>query len=368
MTAVTQEDVLDALRAVRDSARGADIVSLGMVNGLSIADGAVSFAIEVKAEDGPKLEPLRRAAEGAVAKLPGVTRVTAVLTAHRAQTAPSARNRSHPHQSEKLALPGVRTIVAVASGKGGVGKSTVAANLAVGLTALGLKVGLLDCDIYGPSMPLMMGVKTRPSMSADGKRLAPPESFGIKVMSMGFLAADRTPMIWRGPMVSQAVDQMLRGVAWEPLDILVVDMPPGTGDAQLTLTQRVPLSGAIIVSTPQDIALLDARRGLAMFRQVEVPVLGIIENMSYFVCPHCGQRSDVFSHGGAEREATESHVAFLGAIPLDIAIRDTSDSGRPITATAPESEHAKAFRAIAGKIWDAVSGGGARTAPRIVVQ
>ena len=369
MSIVTEQDVLNALRAVRDPKRGGDLVSLGMISGLSIADGAVSFAIEVNADDGPRLESLRKAAEDAVGRLSGVKRVTAVLTAHRAQAKAPPNARPHSHQSEKLALPGVRTIVAVASGKGGVGKSTVAANLAVGLTALGLKVGLLDCDIYGPSMPLMMGIKTRPSMSADGKRLAPPESFGIKVMSMGFLAAERTPMIWRGPMVSQAVDQMLRGVAWEPLDILVVDMPPGTGDAQLTLTQRVPLSGVVIVSTPQDIALLDARRGLAMFRHVEVPVLGIVENMSYFLCPHCGERSDIFSHGGAEREAAESNVAFLGAIPLDIAIRDTSDSGRPITATAPDSAHAKAFRAIAEKVWHAVaSGTSARQAPRIVIQ
>jgi ATP-binding protein involved in chromosome partitioning len=369
MNIVTEQDVLDALRTVREPKRGNDVVSLGMISGLSIADGAVRFAIEVNPDDGPSLEPLRKAAEDAVSGLHGVGRVTAVLTAHRAQPAGPPRGQAQPPHGEKLALPGVRAIVAVASGKGGVGKSTVAANLAVGLTALGLKVGLLDCDIYGPSMPLMMGVKARPSMSGDGKRLTPPESFGVKVMSMGFLAAERTPLIWRGPMVSQAVDQMLRGVVWEPLDILVVDMPPGTGDAQLTLTQRVPLSGAVIVSTPQDIALLDARRGLAMFRQVEVPILGIVENMSYFLCPHCGERSDIFSHGGAEREAAESNVAFLGAIPLDIAIRDTSDSGRPITATAPESAHAKAFRTIAEKVWHAVtSGTSARKAPRIVIQ
>jgi len=367
MAEITEQRVLDALRTVRDPERGGDIVALGMVSGLNVTEGRVSFSLAIDPKDAPRMEPLRKTAEAAVAALPGVVSAAAILTAHRAQPAP--QHAAHAHGA-KPGLAGVRAIVAVASGKGGVGKSTVAANLALGLAAQGLKVGLLDCDVYGPSMPLMMGVKDKPTKAADGKRLAPPVSYGIKVMSMGFLASDKTPMIWRGPMVANAVEQMLRGVEWEPLDVLVVDMPPGTGDAQLTLAQRVPLAGAVIVSTPQDIALLDARKGLNMFRQLEVPVLGIIENMSYFHCPHCGERTDVFGHGGAKREADDTKVEFLGEIPLDIAIRDTSDSGKPITATQPDSKHAEAFREIARKVWAKVSGesAGARTPPRIVVQ
>ncbi|MGE0095490.1 MAG: Mrp/NBP35 family ATP-binding protein [Alphaproteobacteria bacterium] len=367
MAEIPEKRVLDALRAVRDPDRGGDIVALGMVSGLNVTEGRVSFSLAIDPKDAARLEPLRKTAEAAVAALPGVISAAAILTAHRAQPTPQHAARAH---GAKPGLAGVRAIVAVASGKGGVGKSTVAANLALGLAAQGLKVGLLDCDVYGPSMPLMMGVKDKPTKAADGKRLAPPVSYGIKVMSMGFLASDKTPMIWRGPMVANAVEQMLRGVEWEPLDVLVVDMPPGTGDAQLTLAQRVPLAGAVIVSTPQDIALLDARKGLNMFRQLEVPVLGIIENMSYFHCPHCGERTEVFGHGGAKREAHDTKVEFLGEIPLDIAIRDTSDSGKPITATQPDSKHAEAFREIARKVWVKVSGEGtgARTPPRIVVQ
>ena len=367
MAEITEQRVLDALRTVRDPDRGGDVVALGMVSGLNITQGRVSFSLAIDPKDAARLEPLRKTAEETVAALPGVVSAAAILTAHRAQ--PTQQRAPHAHGA-KPGLAGVRAIVAVASGKGGVGKSTVAANLALGLAAQGLKVGLLDCDVYGPSMPLMMGVKDKPTKAADGKRLAPPVSYGVKVMSMGFLASDKTPMIWRGPMVANAVEQMLRGVEWEPLDVLVVDMPPGTGDAQLTLAQRVPLAGAVIVSTPQDIALLDARKGLNMFRQLEVPVLGIVENMSYFHCPHCGERTDVFGHGGAKREAEDTKVEFLGEIPLDIAIRDTSDSGKPITATQPDSKHAEAFREIARKVWAKVSGenAGVRTPPRIVVQ
>ena len=365
MAEITEQRVLDALRTVRDPERGGDIVALGMVSGLNVTEGRVSFSLAIDPKDAPRMEPLRKTAEAAVAALPGVVSAAAILTAHRAQPAP--QHAAHAHGA-KPGLAGVRAIVAVASGKGGVGKSTVAANLALGLAAQGLKVGLLDCDVYGPSMPLMMGVKDKPTKAADGKRLAPPVSYGIKVMSMGFLASDKTPMIWRGPMVANAVEQMLRGVEWEPLDVLVVDMPPGTGDAQLTLAQRVPLAGAVIVSTPQDIALLDARKGLNMFRQLEVPVLGIIENMSYFHCPHCGERTDVFGHGGAKREADDTKVEFLGEIPLDIAIRDTSDSGKPITATQPDSKHAEAFREIARKVWAKVSVDTGRKPPKIVAQ
>ena len=270
----------------------------------------------------------------------------------------------HPPSPVSPASP---HIVAVASGKGGVGKSTTAVNLALALAAAGRRVGLLDADIYGPSMPRMMGISGRPDVTHD-KKLVPMSNYGIKVMSMGFLVDEDTPMIWRGPMVMSALEQMMREVVWGELDVLVVDLPPGTGDAQLTMAQRVPLAGAVIVSTPQDIALLDARKGLNMFRKVDVPVLGIVENMSYFVCPHCGERTEIFAHGGARREAERLGVDFLGEIPLDIAIRETSDGGRPIVVAEPDSPHAEAYRAIADKVWAKLAGATARAAPRIVVQ
>jgi ATP-binding protein involved in chromosome partitioning len=262
----------------------------------------------------------------------------------------------------------VRAIIAVASGKGGVGKSTTSVNLALALAAIGRKVGLLDADIYGPSLPRMMGITGKPTTTPDGKTLKPMENYGVKCMSMGFMVAEDTPMIWRGPMVMSALEQMLRDVEWGDLDVLVVDMPPGTGDAQLTMAQRVPLAGAVIVSTPQDIALLDARKGLNMFRKVDVPVLGVIENMSYFLCPHCGERSDIFSHGGARKEAERMGVDFLGEIPLDIAIRETSDGGKPIVVSQPSSPHAAVYRTIAEAVWAKLSGGTVRATPKISVE
>jgi ATP-binding protein involved in chromosome partitioning len=373
MVRLNEQQILDALKAVQEPSTGRDIVSLGMVDGLVIKDGNVYFAIEVEPSRAASLEPMRLAAEKAVEGLEGVLSVTAALTAH----APPAAARGHaqgpaskPAAPQKPLVPGVRSIVAVASGKGGVGKSTTAVNLACGLAAGGLRVGLLDADIYGPSQPRMLGITGRPN-SKDGKVLEPMVNHGIKCMSMGFLVPEDTPMIWRGPMVMSALQQMLRDVNWGELDILVVDMPPGTGDAQLTMAQQVPLSGAVIVSTPQDIALLDARKGLNMFRKVDVPVLGIIENMSYFSCPNCGHRSDIFSHGGAHLEADRLGTEFLGEIPLDIAIRETSDSGQPIVISDPASPHAIVYRAIAARIWakvEAELGGAKRQAPRIVVQ
>jgi ATP-binding protein involved in chromosome partitioning len=364
--------VLDALRRVLDPDRRQDIVSLNMVTGLVVRDGHVGFSIEVDPKRGPHLEPLRKAAEKAVEALPGILSVTAVLTAQKsaapAQRASGAGPAGGPNSpGGKQLVPGVKNIVAVASGKGGVGKSTTATNLALALAAKGLKVGILDADIYGPSQPRMMGISGRPH-SPDGKTLTPMENYGVKVMSMGFLVAEDTPMIWRGPMVMGALEQMLRDVAWGELDVLVVDMPPGTGDAQLTISQRVPLAGAVIVSTPQDIALLDARKGLNMFRKVDVPVLGIIENMSYHVCTKCGHREDIFSHGGARKEAEKLGTEFLGELPLDIVIRETSDSGRPVTVSDPGNEHAQAYRCIADRMWEKLSGAGARQAPKIVVQ
>jgi ATP-binding protein involved in chromosome partitioning len=384
MAEVTEKDVLAALGQVRDPDKGSDIVSLGMISGMVIRNGNVGFAIEVEAERGPRLEPLRKAAETAVEILPGVLSVTAVLTAETGPRAAGGPPRPHsapqpaghpPHAPHAPAqkgglVPGCKAIVAVASGKGGVGKSTVAANLALALHANGLRVGVLDADIYGPSMPRMLGISGRPTASADGKILKPMENYGIKVMSIGFLVPEDTAMIWRGPMVMSALQQMLRDVDWGELDIMVVDMPPGTGDAQLTMAQQVALAGAVIVSTPQDIALIDARRGLTMFNKVNVPVLGIIENMSYFLCPHCGERTEIFSHGGARQEAARLDTEFLGEVPLDLAIRETSDEGRPIAVSDPSSPYALLFREIAARLWQKISGEGAplRAPPRIVVE
>ncbi|MBL9034195.1 MAG: iron-sulfur cluster carrier protein ApbC [Rhodospirillaceae bacterium] len=380
---VTEAQVLDALRKValppEGNFRGGDLVGAGMVNGLALRDGHVAFAIEVDPKDGAKLEPVRKAAEQAVMQLSGVLSVSAVLTAHRpAQAAqpqrPTGPGHQHGHAhghaqpgGGKLSLPGVKHIIAVASGKGGVGKSTTAVNLALALHGLGLRVGLLDADVYGPSQPRMMGISGKPA-SKDGKVMEPMQNHGIKVMSMGFLIEEETPMIWRGPMVMSAVTQMLRDVNWGELDVLVCDLPPGTGDTQLTMAQNVPLSGAIIVSTPQDIALLDAKKGLNMFRKVDVPVLGIIENMSYFACPHCGEVTEIFAHGGARKEAERFGVDFLGEIPLALAIRETSDEGKPIVVSQPDSEHARAYRAIAEAIWIKLAATQPRQGPRIVVQ
>jgi ATP-binding protein involved in chromosome partitioning len=381
MARVSEQDVFEALKAVADPDRGQDIVALGMVSGVVVKDGNVGFAIEVDPKRGAEMEPLRKQAEDIVDKLPGVLSVTAVLTAHSAGSAnagpaaqapaggPAAQQASGAGAAGSL-VPGVKSIVAVASGKGGVGKSTTATNLALALASLGLSVGILDADIYGPSQPRMMGISGRPS-SPDGKILRPMENYGVKCMSMGFLVAEDTPMIWRGPMVQSALQQMLRDVDWGELDILVVDMPPGTGDAQLTMAQQVPLSGAVIVSTPQDIALIDARKGLNMFRKVDVPVLGIIENMSHFTCPNCGHESHIFSRGGARREAETLGMEFLGELPLDIEIRETSDGGRPIVVSKPDSPHAMVYVAIARRVWERVSAALDSTAaqgPRIVMQ
>ena len=321
------------------------------------------------------MEPLRKAAEKAVEGLPQVLSVTAVLTAHSGKGAadsappPGQRPAAGGATGERPLVPGVKSIVAVASGKGGVGKSTTAVNMALGLAAGGHSVGMLDADIYGPSLPRMMGISGRPT-SHDGKTLEPMQNYGVKVMSMGFLVAEDTPMIWRGPMVMSALQQMLRDVNWGELDVLVVDMPPGTGDAQLTMAQQVPLTGAVIVSTPQDIALLDARKGLNMFRKVDVPVFGIVENMSYFLCPNCGHNTPIFSHGGARREADKLGTEFLGEIPLDIEIRETSDGGRPIVVSRPDSPNALVYRAIADRVWEKIAqslGEPARQMPKIVM-
>ena len=374
MNEITAEQVLAALRHVRHPQRNHDVVSLGIVSGVVVKNGHVGFAIEVTPEEAPRLEPLRKACEQAVRSLPGVLSCTAVLTAERAPGGraaagpPPTIGRRQQGAAQAPLVPGVKAIVAVASGKGGVGKSTTAVNLAMGLAAIGERVGLLDADIYGPSLPRMAGIKGRPE-TVDGNKLRPMESFGVKVMSMGFLVEEDAPMIWRGPMVQSALQQMLGDVQWGELDVLVVDMPPGTGDAQLTMAQRVPLAGAIIVSTPQDIALLDARKAINMFRKVDVPVLGIVENMSYFCCPNCGHRSDIFAHGGARACASKYGVDFLAEIPLDVEVRETSDDGRPIVVSEPGHPIAGAYRGLAMTIRDKLAvaqGQVGRRFPRIV--
>ena len=372
MTTPNKEIIEQNLAKILDPTTGKDIISAGMVSGLQIKDGHVAFAIEVNPKDGAKMEPLRKEAETLIQNLPGVISTTVVLTAEK--QAENPQNSAQPSRGEpnenKGSLPGVSSIVAVASGKGGVGKSTTAVNLAVSLSTLGLKTGLLDADIYGPSMPRMLGITGKPS-STDGKTLDPMENFGIKVMSMGFLVEDDTPMIWRGPMVQSALEQMMRDVNWGELDVLVVDMPPGTGDVQLTMAQRVPVTGAVIVSTPQDIALLDARKGLNMFRKVDIPVLGIIENMSYFLCPDNGKKYDIFGHGGAKREAERLGVEFLGEVPIEIDVRKTSDEGHPIVISMPDTVSAKAYNEIAVRVKEAtetVQSSSSVTPPKIVIQ
>ena len=381
---ISESAVRRVLETVIDPATGKNVVAAGMVGGIATRAGHVAITLDVDPTRGAALEPLRQACEQAVRAMPDVLSATAVMTAERAApaapSAPSAapaRPHAHSHGpaakttggTGRIDVPGVKHIIAVASGKGGVGKSTTAVNLALGLAANGISTGLLDADIYGPSMPRMLGVKEKPE-SIDGKMLKPIERYGIRTMSIGYIVAEDTPMIWRGPMVSSALEQMLRDVQWGELDVLVVDMPPGTGDAQLTLAQRVALSGAVIVSTPQDIALIDARKGLAMFRKVAVPVLGIVENMSYFLCPKCGERSEIFGHGGARDEAAKLDVPFLGEIPLHLDIRTTSDSGHPIVVSQPDSAHAQAYKNIAGRVWKQLSAPqrGARPAPKIVMR
>jgi ATP-binding protein involved in chromosome partitioning len=354
---ITKEQVLDALAGVIDPERGQSVVALEMVSGIVIKGSNVGFALEVDPSEAGAKEPVRLACEKAVLALPGVTSATAVLTAERAPggsqaarpgASPMARGAPATDPATlggKSGLPGIRSVIAVASGKGGVGKSTTSVNLALALSRLGQRVGLLDADIYGPSHPRMLGITGKPR-SADGKKLMPMSNYGVRVMSMGFLVDEDAPMIWRGPMVQSAIQQMITDVEWGELDFLVVDLPPGTGDAQLTMAQRVPLAGAVIVSTPQDIALLDARKALNMFRKVDVPVLGMIENMSYFVCPHCGGRNEIFSHGGARRTAEKFGVDFLGEIPLDLMIREETDAGRPPVVSHPESPQAEAYLAV----------------------
>jgi ATP-binding protein involved in chromosome partitioning len=392
MAEVTKEAVLGRLGGIRGPDDDRDIVRRGMVSDVVIANGRVMFSITVPAERASAYEPMRTAAETAVKTIPGVANVMVVLTAEKrggsgaspvpppaARPQPPAGPRpAHGHSQPaappgrgKAGVPGVDAIIAVASGKGGVGKSTTAVNLALALSANGLRTGILDADIYGPSLPRLLNLKDRKPEVLSGRILRPLDAYGVKAMSIGFLVEEETPMIWRGPMVVSALTQMLREVEWGTLDVLVVDMPPGTGDAQLTMAQQVPLAGAVIVSTPQDLALIDARKGLNMFRRVDVPVLGIVENMSYFLCPHCGERSDIFGHGGAREEAKRLDTPFLGEVPLDMNIRLTSDAGTPIVVAEPEGVHARIYREIAERVWQGVASDratGGRPPPKIVIE
>jgi len=376
-----KDDVLAALGKV-SSPDGKPLPATGTLSDVIATDGKVFFSITVDAGEVKRWEPVRERAEAAVRATPGVSSALVALTGERAPGAgPASAPPRRPAAAQQggarpqpgghaaptpAGIPGVEAIIAVASGKGGVGKSTTAVNLALGLRDLGLKVGILDADIYGPSMPKLLAIRERPQ-TIGGNRLKPIARHGMAVMSIGFLIEEETPMIWRGPMVMSAITQMLRDVEWGTLDVMVVDMPPGTGDAQLTMAQQVPLKGAVIVSTPQDLALIDARRGIAMFRRVNVPVLGIVENMSYFQCPHCGERSDIFGHGGARHEAERLDVPFLGEVPLDMEIREKSDAGLPVVAIAPDGEHAKIYRAIAERVRAGLAGAG-RAAPKIVIE
>jgi ATP-binding protein involved in chromosome partitioning len=352
---IDENAITQALGTVHGPDGRTALTQSGAIGGLTHRDGKVYLSIVVDPKQADKAEPMRKAAESALRAVAGVTAAIVTLTSERLPGAPAAQTHGHSHAHAPAAkgasrrapesIAGIRHIVAVASGKGGVGKSTVAANLAIAMAQEGWRVGLLDADVFGPSAPRLFGLTDKPKV--EQSFLVPLVAHGVKVISIGLMIEEEAAVVWRGPMVMSAVTQLLREVAWGELDCLVVDMPPGTGDVQLTMAQSAPLAGAVIVSTPQDLALIDARRGIAMFDKVSIPVLGIIENMSYFICPHCQGRSDIFAHGGARHEAEKRGVAFLGEVPLDIVIRETSDAGRPIAAAAPDGTHAKAFRAIA---------------------
>ncbi len=346
MSEVTEAQVLEALRSVRDPEIGEDLVSLNMIKDVQVCGDAVAFSLELTTPAHPRKEEFEDECKLAVGALEKVNTVNV-----RVMSRVSAR----PSIAGKMNVEGVKNMVAVASGKGGVGKSTVAVNIALSLRGEGAKVGILDADIYGPSQPLMLGIPKAQPIAEGENKIRPLEAHGVKVMSMGFLVDEDSPVIWRGPMVMRALVQFLSETIWGELDYLILDLPPGTGDAQLTIVQQVSLAGAVIVTTPQDIALLDARKGLQMFRKTDVPILGIIENMSYYECPACGRREDIFDTGGGEKAAERYDVPFLGAIPLDVKVRAGGDLGVPIVAEEPGHPTAMAFRVAARRVAEQVS-------------
>ena len=354
MTEPTEDALRAALRAIFDPRTGSDIVRSGRVESLHCRNGEVQVALLASRNEAAAMEPVRRAVERLLGQQPGVRHAHAVLTAHRSGAAPGqapaqpAASREAPSAKPKL-LADTRFVVAVASGKGGVGKSTTATNLAVALARNGRRVGLLDADVHGPSVPTMLGARDRPGVREG--TMVPLEAWGVRALSLGMMVDADAAMIWRGPMVMGALEQLMGQADWGALDVMVVDMPPGTGDAQLTMAQRVNLAGAVIVSTPQDLALADARRGVRMFERTGVPILGLVENMSVFCCPNCGHRAELFGHGGARREAEALGVPFLGEVPLLMEVRESADSGQPIVAALPDSPAAAAYRSIADAVW-----------------
>ena len=369
---IVEEKIIKTLLEVQN-ADGKAVFEANSISSVIIKDGHIGFTIEIAPEDASRAKELKDIAEAAILSLEGVISATAMLTAHRpaSAAAQSGSAQSGSSQSAQPAQPRASTykpathVIAVASGKGGVGKSTTSINLALALSKKGMKTGILDADIYGPSLPRLIGQNKKPQTK--DKKILPIEAWGLQTMSIGYLVEEDAPTIWRGPMVMSALEQMLRDVAWEGLDVLIIDMPPGTGDAQLTLSQRAELAGAVIVSTPQDLALIDARKGLNMFLKVNVPVLGLIENMSHFNCPACGERSDIFGHGGARKEATRLGMPFLGEVPLQMEIRATSDEGKPIVASQPDSPQAMSYFAIAEALIESLANS-QQEAPKIIIE
>ena len=349
---VTREAVLDVLKSIRNPATGTDLVASDIIRALTVDGGKVRFVMEVDPTHGRAMDPVRLEAVEALERIAGAGNVSAILTAHSEAKPPDLKMGRHPTpQKGPEKLPGVKAVIAVASGKGGVGKSTVAANLAVALVAEGKKVGMLDADVYGPSQPRMLGISGRPA-SPDGKTILPLRNHGVTLMSIGLMTREDEAVVWRGPMLMGALQQMLGQVQWGTLDVLIVDLPPGTGDVQMTLAQKTQVAGAIVVSTPQDIALLDARKALNMFEKMGTKVIGMIENMSTYVCPNCGHEEHIFGHGGAKADAERLGLPFLGEIPLTLDIRLAADGGAPIVVSKPESPQAQAFRAIARRLID----------------
>src|SRR5437016_5095220 len=352
----TQEQILEALKSVKFPGLSRDIVSFGFVKDVKIDGGEVAFTVHFQTENPNAGQQIARDAEAAARRVEGVTNVRVKI-----EVAP--RNAAPAGGAQEELLPGVKYKIAVASGKGGVGKSTVSTNLALALRDLGYSVGMLDADIYGPSQQMMLGIAGHPQIDESDEKIMPMENHGVKTMSLGLITDPDTPVIWRGPLVMKALDQFLTDVKWGELDFMIIDLPPGTADAQLTLTQKVPLTGAVVVTTPQDVALIDARKGLAMFRKVNVPLLGIIENMSYFICRHCGEREEIFGHGGGKRTAEMLGVPFLGEVPIDPKVVVGGDSGEPIVVLEPQSPAAAAFRELARQIVKQVESGPVESHP-----